>query len=111
MSKAFNCRCGKTWYKCDIHKRNSQGEAGKSQSQPTDQGEAGGVNNQLYNINARLDKETGAKGKTRPKHGLEGAHADESHRKRPHVSVPSFRPSMLSAGLKRKFVHLCQDDI
>ncbi len=34
----------------------------------------------------------------------------EGRRKKTKATEPSFRPSMLSAGLKRKFAHLCQED-
>ena len=39
---------------------------------------------------------------------LEGLFKEKKQRK-VNVIEPAFRPSMLSAGLKRKFSHLCQE--
>ncbi len=96
MVKAFSCPCGVTWYKCPRHQEVSNQGSGEGAGERT-----------------KKEKET-AKGKSRIRkdrgsEDLEGL-LTERRRKKTKASEPSFRPSMLSAGLKRKFAHLCQDD-
>ncbi len=96
MAKAFACPCGAPWYKCTIHgDLNCKVEGDKDSSEKK---------------HAASNRRKVCKAKRNAgSEDLEGNFADKSCR-RSSSSTPVFRASMLSAGLKRKFAHLCQND-
>ncbi len=96
MVKAYDCPCGLTWYKCSKHK-----EVGEQNNK---QGAGEGTQREKG-----AAKEKNIIRKSRGSEDLEGL-LTEGRKKKPKASEPTFRPSMLSAGLKRKFAHLCQND-
>ncbi len=93
MTKAFECPCGETWYKCEKHGPGAREAVGEIQlGKPEDLAKKG-------KSKVRKAKNT---------EDLEGLFKEKKQRK-VNVIEPALRPSMLSAGLKRKFSYLCQE--
>ncbi len=93
MAKAFACPCGETWYKCKKHGPSVQEVVGETQpGEPEDLAKKG---------KSKVRK-------ARNTEDLEDLFKERKQRKF-NVIEPAFRPSMLSAGLKRKFSYLCQE--
>ena len=107
--KAYNCPCGKAWFKCGVHANRKGEDAGGDASQQISREKVGGNKDQPNNTTAPMDKEA-VRSRKRYRQDLEGTHAETGRRRKVTASEPVFRPSMLSAGLKRKFAHLCQED-
>ncbi len=100
MAKGFACPCGAPWYKCVIH-----GEVNKR----IDMGKTS-----VGSTQKQGEKDLTRKGKSKVRkayegYDLEGINTEKRSRKA-SLCEPVFRSSMLSAGLKRKFAHLCQED-
>ena len=94
MSKSYSCGCGKPWYKCSVHNNSSKIE---------DESTHGKL----------VDKFKAKPGKVKAKYknqdeDLEGNFTTKKSRTS-KTCEPVFRASMLSANLKRKFAHLCED--
>ena len=101
MAKAFVCQCGKPWYKCMTHKNVIKAGEGSNPA-------AGGDIKERKNLPSFSSKARRLR-KREAQDNLEG-YNKISKRRKSKACEPFFSINMLSAGLKRKFAHLCQQD-
>ena len=103
MAKTFICPCGEQWYKCSIHRDITREDTADGSSTHAADNLNKAASKKTLSMRARderLRKER--------ENDLEGNF--KVVKKRKPAFETAFRASMLSAGLKRKFAYLCQND-